>query len=401
MAREGLLYGLRTALSDVRRSGKPSRKQGLRVKKNGEMLEVDLEVIPMDGPSGDRNFLVLFNDVTPRAKEEAASVPKRRGEGGKKRRTSEDDRVKRLQQELAANRDYLQSIIQDLEAANEELQSANEEILSSNEELQSTNEELDTAKEELQSTNEEINTVNEELHGRNEELSQANSDLINLLGNVHMSIVMVTRDLRIRRFTPMAEKVLNLIPTDVGRPISDIKPNVDCPDLEKLIVEAIDGMQTIEREVRDRQGTTLSMRIRPYKNLENRIDGAVVSIFDLDPARRQQLEAVQASELFQQILDLIEPPAIVLDEDFRIIHHNPAFSSKFGHDGQRGSIYELMDGQVDVNQLRVLLEEKLPQLGRVDRFEIGKSSGEESIRVSVRQIRRGTQAASLVIAFSK
>src|SRR6185437_12400829 len=131
---------------------------------------------------------------------------------------------------------------------NEELQSANEEILSSNEELQSTNEELDTAKEELQSTNEELNTLNEELQGRNEELSRANSDLVNLLSSVQLAVVIVSGDLRIRRFTPMAEKVLNLIPTDIGRPISDIKPNIDCPELETLIHEAIDTMTTKERE---------------------------------------------------------------------------------------------------------------------------------------------------------
>src|SRR5207302_9870862 len=96
-------------------------------------------------------------------------------------------------------------------------------VLSANEELQSTNEELDTAKEELQSTNEELNTVNEELHGRNEELARLNSDLMNLLASVNIAIVIVASDLRIRRFTPMAERALNLIPTDVGRPISDIK----------------------------------------------------------------------------------------------------------------------------------------------------------------------------------
>src|SRR5262249_60347924 len=122
----------------------------------------------------------------------------------------------------------------ELEAANEELQSANEEVLSSNEELQSTNEELDTAKEELQSTNEELNTVNEELNARNEELSRVNSDLVNLLASVQIAIVIVASNLRIRRFTPMAERMLNLIPSDIGRPIGHIKPNIDCPDLEQM-----------------------------------------------------------------------------------------------------------------------------------------------------------------------
>src|SRR6185437_11253310 len=134
--------------------------------------------------------------------------------------------IRELETELVANREYLQSIIEDLEGANEELQSANEEILSSNEELQSTNEELDT--------------LNEELRSRNDELSRANGDLINLLASIHVAIVMVTTDLRIRRFTPAAERILNLIPGDLGRPIGHIKPNIQCPNLEELIADAID-----------------------------------------------------------------------------------------------------------------------------------------------------------------
>ena len=209
-----------------------------------------------------------------------------------------------LQQELAASREHLQSIIQELEAANEELQSANEEILSSNEELQSTNEELDTAKEELQSTNEELNTVNEELHGRNEELSRLNSDLVNLLASVEIAIVIVASDLRIRRFTPMAERVLNLIPADLGRPISHIKPNIDCPDLEEMIGRAIDQVAPQQREVKDRNGNAYSLRIRPYKSIDNRIDGAVLTLFDVtgksgnggETRGRHEIRSTQSSE---------------------------------------------------------------------------------------------------------
>ena len=126
-------------------------------------------------------------------------------------------------------------MIEEQESTNEELKSANEEILSSNEELQSTNEELQTAKEEAQSANEELNTVNEELRHRNAELGRVNDDLLNLLHGVGIPIVMVSRDLRIRRFTPLAEKAFNLIPSDVGRPLSDIKPNLDADDLPRLI----------------------------------------------------------------------------------------------------------------------------------------------------------------------
>src|SRR6185369_10507625 len=173
-------------------------------------------------------------------------------------------------------------IIEEQEATNEELKSANEEIQSTNEELQSTNEELETAKEELQSTNEELATVNEELENRNTELASANNDLINLLANVNLPIVMLGQDLRIRQFTPQAEKLLNLISTDLGRPISNIKPNVNVPPLEQLVLEVIDSMSVRILDVQDDKGRWYSMRVRPYKTQDNRIEGVVVTFIDMD-----------------------------------------------------------------------------------------------------------------------
>src|SRR5262249_52236509 len=157
---------------------------------------------------------------------------------------------------------------------------------SANEELQSTNEELQTAKEEAQSANEELATVNEELRHRNAELARVNNDLINLLSGVNIPIVMVSRDLRIRRFTPMAEKVFNLIPTDMGRPISDIKPNLQLADLSQMIADVIDSLVPHESEVRDREGHWFSLRIRPYVTLDNKIDGASVVLLDIDSIKR-------------------------------------------------------------------------------------------------------------------
>ena len=252
MAREGLLYGLRTALHRRRKSKAPVRRTGLRVKSSR-----GLEAGHSRRRAARRRRAAALPRAVPGAAQGATTATTRAGHAPatpsrSARRRERQSEFELLERELAASREYLQSIIQELEAANEELQSANEEILSSNEELQSTNEELDTAKEELQSTNEELNTVNEELHGRNEELSRVNSDLVNLLASVQIAIVIVASDLRIRRFTPMAEKVLNLIPGDLDRPIGHIKPNIDCPDLEQLIAEAIDTVAPVEREVRTR-----------------------------------------------------------------------------------------------------------------------------------------------------
>jgi two-component system, chemotaxis family, CheB/CheR fusion protein len=192
----------------------------------------------------------------------------------------------RLKEELAATRSYLQSIVEEQRTTEEELRSANEEIHSSNEELQSINEELETAKEELQSTNEELMTVNEELQNRNDELTQLNNDLNNLLSSVNIAIVMLGNDLRVRRFTPMAERVMNLIPADVGRRITDIKPNLRIPDLKRSISRVIDSLQIQEFEVEDTNGRWYSMRIRPYRTFDNKIDGVIIVLLGLDPRLR-------------------------------------------------------------------------------------------------------------------
>ncbi len=229
LAREGLLVALRETVDKARQDESPVRKENLRVKFDDETANVNLEVIPLRrSASQERHFLILFERV------EAAD---RGGErkAVDRRRKSEELQVRQLSQELAVARDYLQSVIEEYEATNEELQSASEEAHSSNEELQSINEELETSKEELESSNEELMTLNEELNNRNSELGRLNSDLVNLLGSVQMPILMLDNQLRIRRYTPAAEKLLNLIPTDVGRPIGDLKLNLDCPDLERMI----------------------------------------------------------------------------------------------------------------------------------------------------------------------
>src|SRR5262249_21293425 len=153
---------------------------------------------------------------------------------------------------------------------------------SSNEELQSTNEELETAKEELQSSNEELTTLNEELQNRNLELSQVNNDLINLLSGITFPVVMLSPDLRIRRFTPQAEKVLNLIPSDIGRPITDIRLNIDVAGLDDLIRDTIDTVTVKQIETRDQSERWHTLWIRPYRTSDNKIDGAILTLVDVN-----------------------------------------------------------------------------------------------------------------------
>jgi two-component system CheB/CheR fusion protein len=292
MLREGLLGPVRTTVERAKAENATTRTERVPVKDKDEMRQVNVEVVPLKvPPSGARLFLVLFQDVrTP-----APLVEAPEGEPAEPPPGTAEKQVPQLQQELAATREYLQSVIEEYESACEELKSASEEILSSNEELQSTNEELQTAKEETQSANEELATVNEELHHRNAELTRGNNDLINFLAAVNIPVVIVSRDLRIRRFTPLAETVLNLIPTDVGRPITDIKPNVDIPNLEQLISQVVEGLLPYEAEVRDKSGKWHSLRIRPYITLENKIEGASITLMDIDALKRE-LEGMKHSK---------------------------------------------------------------------------------------------------------
>jgi two-component system CheB/CheR fusion protein len=234
-------------------------------------------------PCQDKFYLVLFQ---PRPGLAEATVEKaRRGQKEPARRPREAAELSRLNEELAATRESLQSIIEEQETTMEELRSANEEIMSSNEELQSTNEELETAKEELQSSNEELTTLNEELENRNDELAQVNNDLINLLASVDIPIVMLDDELRIRRFNPGAQKVLNIIAADIGRPIRDLKLSLRIDNLEELVASVIEELKTREVDVQDREGQWYSLRIRPYRTMENKIDGAVLVLIDLPPRK--------------------------------------------------------------------------------------------------------------------
>jgi len=260
-----------------------------------------------------------------------------------------------------------------LQSANEELQSANEEILSSNEERQSTNEEMETAREELQSTNEELTTVNDELHTRNTELGQVNGDLVNLLNSVQIPIVMLGGELRIRRFTPMAEQVLNLIPTDVGRPLSNLRPNIIVPEFERLITEVMDSLTPKEVEVQDIEGRWYSLRIRPYKTLENKIDGVILALVDIDTVRRALAQAHEAREFADAIVETVRHPLLVLDGDLRVKTANHAFYRLFHvrpAETENRFVYNLGKAQWDIAKLRELLERILPKNSRFENFEV-------------------------------
>src|SRR5439155_17602118 len=203
------------------------------------------------------------------------------------------------------------------------------ESQSSNEELQSTNEELETSKEELQATNEELTTVNDELNNRNLELGQLGNDLGNLLTSTHVPIIMVGADLRIRRITPVTERVFSIAPGDVGRPIGDLRLSVEIPDLEALLREVMETLTVQEHDVEARDGRWYSVRVRPYRTADNKIDGAAISFVDIDALKRGLDQTEHARDRAQAIVATVREPLVILDADLHVVMANRAFYTVF------------------------------------------------------------------------
>ncbi|HYL99319.1 MAG TPA: CheR family methyltransferase, partial [Blastocatellia bacterium] len=366
MLRDDLLLDVRSAIHEAKKKDRSVRRANLRVRHDGLAKTLDIEVIPLRSPANDRFFLILFeqNEGKPGLTEERAlrKRPDNKFPPGKSLTPAKQRALRqemgRLSQELDATQSYLQATIEDHDATNEALRSANEEVQSSNEELQSTNEELETAKEELQSANEELTTVNEELQNRNIELNQLNNDLSNLLTGVDTPILMLGHDLRIRRFNVPSEKMFNLIATDVARPISDIKTNIDIPHLEKQVLEVVDSLQPIEREIRDKDGRWYSMRIRPYRTSDNKIDGALVSFLDIDALRSSRLEMQELQSCIDCLMDAVPPPLLVLDGRLRVKLASGSFYQTFQLTPEETiarPVYEVGDRLLDEPDFRAWL----------------------------------------------
>jgi two-component system CheB/CheR fusion protein len=290
MCREGLSLELRTAIHKAREENIPVKKDAVRVNsdKGGitPPLLIDIEVIPIrDSAANDRYFLILFVETSPLALSSG-----KEGMGVVEPVYAEPEGMSRLERELAAAREYIASVTSEHGAANEELMALNEELQSSNEEMQSINEELETAREELQSMNEELTTVNDELRSRSEEMTLVNNDLVNLLTGIEIPIVLLGAELQVRRFNPSAGKILNLIAADAGRPITNIRTNIDVPELRQMIVGVMDTLAIKKQEIQDTDGRWYSMTIRPYKTVDKRIEGVLITLVDINDLKQAESE---------------------------------------------------------------------------------------------------------------
>ncbi len=364
----------------------------------GSPTPIVITAVPISLAGNTRHFLILFG--RPGELENLALV--KGSDGSVSVETAEpapaEQSYEHLQLELKNTREYLQSVIEELRSVNEEAQSANEE-------LQSTNEELKTSQEELQSSNEELHTVNGEMQGRNLELAQLNDDLLNLLASMNTPIVMTGRDLRIRRFTPTAERVLRLIATDVGRPISDLKPRINVPNLEEILQQVLDTLRPHEQEVHDEEGRLYLMRVRPYRSAENRIDGTVLQLIDVTELRQSLDEVRYARDYAQAIVDTVRDPLVVLDENLAITDANRAFydvlkttqGATLGH-----KLFEVAHGRFDLPAVHTLFEQLNHASAASHEIEIEHRPERGEVRnllVSARRLRAQEQKQLILVAF--
>jgi two-component system, chemotaxis family, CheB/CheR fusion protein len=397
MLRASLEMPLRSTINDVKTSNSAIRKEGILFQGSGQAAFLNLEVVPLSGSAvRERCFLLLFEDSRPALPD--ATVKSKKG-----RHNQKDARVSQLEQELATTREHLQTLIEEQESTNEELRSANEEIQSSNEELQSTNEELETAKEELQSTNEELITLNEELKSGNLELTEVNNDLTNLLKSVNIPIVMVDRGLRIRRFTPGAQKTLKLIPADVGRSIADLRTDVEVPQLQTVISEVMDTLSAREVEVQDRNGHWYNIQIRPYETSDNKITGAVMILFDINGAKLDGERSQMMAKYAEAFIGTVRSSVIVLDGNLRVKTATAHFYDRFRllpKQTEGFSIFDIGNGQWNFPEFRKLLEERLAEQARVADFGCEHEFppiGRKKIRLNVRQVEANSPEDTLTI----
>lgn len=348
---------IRLAMRAARTSRRPVTRETDWIAADGTSRAVTIVVMRVPATNErTRGHLVLFERSAVRIPPESAG-PIRRAKPG------ERNELARVQRQLVATRAQLQTVVDEQRHSADELRSLNEETMSSNEELQSSNEELQTAKEELQSANEELSTVNEELQNRNQQLDRLSTELSTLIAGVNMPIVHLDRERHVRRFSPAAGAAFNLIPSDVGRKLTHIKPSLKLPDLDPLISATIERGAVEEREVRDASGRWYSLRLRPFPSSGKRNDGALIALVDIDASKRS----------ITAIVETMSEPLLVLDRRFHVLAANPAFFRTFRVEEQQtrdSSLFALGNRQWDVPELHRLLEQVLPKHERFEGFRV-------------------------------
>ncbi len=336
LAREGLKISISSALRKLNSENKPVSFKNVRVGGNENREEsnfIDLTLLPIENPSY-FNHLVIVT-IKPSSREYQLSGSQ---EDIEKISRDSEDYIEQMEQELQETREYLNNVIEELETSNEELKSANEEAQSTNEELQSTNEELETSKEEMQSLNEELETSNNELQRRIEEVTHINNDLNNFLKSTDIGILFLDKNLKIRRFSPRINEIVNLRESDLGRNIQDFGIKFLQEQLVEDVMQVLDKLSPVEKEVSRGESKKFWMRILPYRTVRDQIDGVVITFTDITEKHRVQ-KLIEESERWKKYRHLFHHMEhgfalykVIKDkkeniDDFKLIEANPAYEN--------------------------------------------------------------------------
>ena len=397
MSHAELKRDLAMAIRSVVKDGKPVERPGLTFRDHGTVRTTTLSVrlLPHSDHDG-RLLLVSFQDVP--GKLPARTAVAKRARAAPHRRMLEE-----LERDLASTKESLEATIEEQQASNEELRSANEEMQSTNEELQSTNEELETSKEEMQSVNEELVTVNSELQSKIEQLAGMQNDMKNLLDNISIGTVFLDERLVIRRFTTEAAQIYRLVATDIGRPLTDIKTDIEGRDLIADAEAVIEKLVPLEREVRTRKGAWFLARLQPYRTLENQIRGVVMTFVPRTDVKQVQKALQDALELALGIVETVREPLVVLDRAFQVVSASREFYRRFQvtpEETVRRSLYEIGAGQWNIPALRELLESVLPRDEAIEGYEVETELpglGRRTMTLSARRIIGPTQDTELIL----
>ncbi len=357
LAREGLRTKLRSAIHKAVRENAPVTLADAQVKRNGDYYPAVVTIRPVQGSQGaDGLLLVTFQDsdqeaLSPRPPETAG----------------EESIVRQLEHELKATKEDLQSTIEELESSNEELKASNEEVMSMNEELQSANEELETSKEELQSLNEELSTVNNQLQEKVIELETANNDMANLLHCTEVAIVFLDHHFRIKRFTPPATRLFNLIATDINRPISDIAPKFSDNTLQSDIERVLQTLTANEKQIQAADGSWWIRRIILYRTLDNCIEGVVLTFTDVTQVRQADEQARRFAAVLRDSNDAV----YVHDFDGRITAWNRGAAQLLGY--PEAEALQMNEEQMIPEELRAAVRSRWERVRRGERVDSWES----------------------------
>jgi chemotaxis methyl-accepting protein methylase len=399
MARDGLRQRLRAAMHEATEKHN-SVTVSARVRQREAVRAVSVTVAPLAATQVSAALLLVSFAPEPEPRATTDAVPP----ASDREETENAASQRRLEEELKSTRAELRSTIEQMESANEELKAANEEATSMNEELQSTNEELETSKEELQSYNEELHTINNQLQQKNQELENLADDQNNLLAGTEVATIFLDMEHRIKWFSPASRELLDLVPSDIRRPLTHFAPKFHDPNLLHDVETVLEKLTPNEAEISSAAGQWYLRRLIPYRTRGNRIAGAVLTFTDITERRRAADAVSEARVYAEAIVETIRQPLLTLDAELRVKSANRAFYTLFQvpvEDTRTRQIFELGNGQWDIPALRNLFEDVLPRNTVIEDFVVEhnfESLGRRIMLINARKLEQPGRPDLILVA---